>query len=1009
MLDVGQAQHLAAHESGCVAFTYCSRHGVPNIFVLHDGVGGEAPPVAATAHASSQLKISGVAFTRDGHSIIFVTQPSGAPSAVTLWIVAVPAAGASTAAPSPPRRLDCGAISGAVAVRPAGASAPSAPGALADARDLVAYVKKGQVWVASTGSARTPWSPAQLCSVKGHCAQLAWRPPADAHEAASPILAMIVERIEAGVAWSCAAVHRLDCGATKLVSPGAHRDSCLCWSPPLDDDCAAARESKEAEDGEHEEAKASTGRVAQHRALAFVRSPLPAMPALHFSACPRPRASVPFEIWAVLDPACEAKLPSAGCSASRLWRADAEEAGSVFRSGGIPLLWLPASSSVGDGTGSSRLLFPWERTGSCHMHCLAINADSDFRTIAAAANAVDATPGAAEVRGAIADLDGEHMYFTAALAETPGQLALWRTAAPQLSSTGETAAASVSARRQSSGSMHCVAAPPPRRVWQPSEADQAQSAEVSMEWSPVLISDRGALRACGIAFLRSSPSAPAHVVCRRWGGEASGVRTHTLEARTMEPEAAETELRGAAASAAAAVAAARRDSTATAGGAAATGSGGGGGGGGARRNSSLWTPPPPSWPFGAVAEAAAATASGGGGGSSAGPLHDAVTKARGEAAHAVRLLDSCVPGVPVTFGAADGKKAHGVLFTPPAGARAALIAVVSGAGTSGASASVRRQFVGCWPASSHYHRVYAAVQAAVAAGLVVLVLNQRGTTGFGLEHREAAGQRQFGDAAASCADASLGAVGGRQPLVTAEQQRGRASAKSGVPNGLLGHGPCELGDVAGALRYLTASAAPEGEGGAAATIADPGRVGVWGIGAYGGCLAALSLPLVGSGGGSWGWNAGIRPACAVATGGCFNQRTLLELQAPQLVRLAREPADSQAELRTYFGMMREAALSMLAAAQAASPYAALDDWPVGSVGAAPPSLLLVHGDSDPSAAATLGDAMSLTSALRSLSPVGEDRCELAVVAGADASFAQRELWEEATERALRFFCDTLLA
>ena len=55
---------------------------------------------------------------------------------------------------------------------------------------------------------------------------------------------------------------------------------------------------------------------------------------------------------------------------ARLWRADAGEAGSLFRCGGVPLLWLPAS---GSGTGCGRLLFPWERSGNCHLHCIVVD------------------------------------------------------------------------------------------------------------------------------------------------------------------------------------------------------------------------------------------------------------------------------------------------------------------------------------------------------------------------------------------------------------------------------------------------------------------------------------------------------------------------------------------------------------------------------------------------------------------------------------------------------------
>ena len=90
-MSVGQAQRVVTHDSGCIAFTFCSRHGVSNIFVLLDGAGGDAPPVAVTAHTSPQLSISSLAFTADGRSIVFVTQFNGA---ATLWISAVPSSAA---------------------------------------------------------------------------------------------------------------------------------------------------------------------------------------------------------------------------------------------------------------------------------------------------------------------------------------------------------------------------------------------------------------------------------------------------------------------------------------------------------------------------------------------------------------------------------------------------------------------------------------------------------------------------------------------------------------------------------------------------------------------------------------------------------------------------------------------------------------------------------------------------------------------------------------------------
>ena len=134
----------------------------------------------------------------------------------------------------------------------------------------------------------------------------------------------------------------------------------------------------------------------------------------------------------------------------------------------------------------------------------------------------------------------------------------------------------------------------------------------------------------------------------------------------------------------------------------------------------------------------------------------------------------------------------------------------------------------CWPASRTNHKVFSAVHSAVQLGFTVIVLNQRGSTGFGVAHRNAAGQRQYG---------GLGAGGP----------------------------PAEVFDIGGAVRFLKS----------VDNRFEPNRIGLWGFGAYGACWAALAMTDA---------EAGTQVACAACCGGSYDMCALLELQAPQLFR-----------------------------------------------------------------------------------------------------------------------------
>jgi len=137
-----------------------------------------------------------------------------------------------------------------------------------------------------------------------------------------------------------------------------------------------------------------------------------------------------------------------------------------------------------------------------------------------------------------------------------------------------------------------------------------------------------------------------------------------------------------------------------------------------------------------------------------------------------------VAPLPVMVTAADGLQIHGQLFLPAKdGKRHPAVLFFHGG-------PVRQMLLG-WHPMEGYAMVYAVIQYLANHGYVVLSINYRGGTGYGLDFRE---PPNFGASGAS-----------------------------------------EFNDVLGAGRYLRARA-----------DVDPARVAVWG-GSYGGYLTALSL------------------------------------------------------------------------------------------------------------------------------------------------------------------------
>jgi len=134
---------------------------------------------------------------------------------------------------------------------------------------------------------------------------------------------------------------------------------------------------------------------------------------------------------------------------------------------------------------------------------------------------------------------------------------------------------------------------------------------------------------------------------------------------------------------------------------------------------------------------------------------------------------------PVVFEAADGLKIHGQLFMPPPGraARGPAILFFHGGPT--------RQMLLGWHPMDAYAYMYGLNQYLASEGYIVLSVNYRGGTGYGLNFREAP---KFGPAGGS-----------------------------------------EVNDILGAAAFLRAR--PD---------VDPKRVGIWG-GSYGGLMTALGL------------------------------------------------------------------------------------------------------------------------------------------------------------------------
>jgi dipeptidyl aminopeptidase/acylaminoacyl peptidase len=167
------------------------------------------------------------------------------------------------------------------------------------------------------------------------------------------------------------------------------------------------------------------------------------------------------------------------------------------------------------------------------------------------------------------------------------------------------------------------------------------------------------------------------------------------------------------------------------------------------------------------------------------PAHPGIRTANGEVRE---LAPGSIPAAypssqlatpePVVFGAADGMQIRGQLFLPrgTAGKRPAVIFFHGGS---------RRQMLLGWHYMDYYHKAYALNQYLASRGFVVLSVNYRSGTGYGLDFREAL---------------NYGATGAS-----------------------------EFNDVLGAGLYLRGRA-----------DVDSARIGVWG-GSYGGYLTALGL------------------------------------------------------------------------------------------------------------------------------------------------------------------------
>jgi dipeptidyl aminopeptidase/acylaminoacyl peptidase len=166
------------------------------------------------------------------------------------------------------------------------------------------------------------------------------------------------------------------------------------------------------------------------------------------------------------------------------------------------------------------------------------------------------------------------------------------------------------------------------------------------------------------------------------------------------------------------------------------------------------------------------------------PAHPALRLANGEVRELAPGSLSSYPSnqlvtpQPVVFAAADGMPIRGQLFVPR-GATGKRPGVVFFHGGS------RRQMLLGWHYLDYYHKTYALNQYLASRGFVVLSVNYRSGTGYGLEFREAL---------------NYGATGAS-----------------------------EFNDVLGAGLYMRGR-----------SDVDPARIGLWG-GSYGGYLTALGL------------------------------------------------------------------------------------------------------------------------------------------------------------------------
>ena len=139
--------------------------------------------------------------------------------------------------------------------------------------------------------------------------------------------------------------------------------------------------------------------------------------------------------------------------------------------------------------------------------------------------------------------------------------------------------------------------------------------------------------------------------------------------------------------------------------------------------------------------------------------------------------EAMVEPEPVMITAADRMSIHGQLFLPKGEGKHPAVVFFHGGS--------RRQMLLGWNPSSYYSRAYGFNQYLASLGYVVLSVNYRSGTGYGMEFRQAL---KFG------------------PL-----------------------GASDFNDVLGAGRYLRSR-----------SDVDPARIGVWG-GSYGGYLAAMGL------------------------------------------------------------------------------------------------------------------------------------------------------------------------